>query len=60
LKTKIEEKILLFLHDEDGLTSVEYAVAGALITAAIVGAFLALGDEVAAVINFIAGAVSII
>ena len=54
----MKEEILQFLHDEDGLTSVEYAAAGALITAAIVAAFVSLGDQVAAVINFIAGEIS--
>jgi len=56
----MKEQILRFLRDEEGLTTVEYAVAGALISIAIVGAFIALGDEVARVIAFIAGAVSTI
>ena len=42
----MKEKILQFLHDEDGLTMVEYAVAGALIAAALVGAFVSFGDQV--------------
>jgi pilus assembly protein Flp/PilA len=56
----MKERILQFLCKEEGLTTVEYAVAGALISVAIVGAFTALGDEVARVIAFIAGAISII
>lgn len=40
---------------QKGLTMVEYAVAGSLITAAAVAAFLALGDAVTAVIEFITG-----
>ena len=32
--------------DDAGLTTVEYAVAGALIAAAVVGAFAALGTQV--------------
>ena len=51
----MKEKILQFLHDEDGLTAVEYAMAGGLITAALVAAFVSLGDPVVAVITFIAG-----
>ncbi|MNE75060.1 Flp/Fap pilin component [compost metagenome] len=35
-----------FIKDEDGLTIVEYAVAGGLITAAVVGAFTLLGGVV--------------
>ena len=54
----MKEKILQFLHDEDGLTSVEYAVAGALISAAVVAAFVSLGDQVAAVITFMTGEIS--
>ncbi|MFP2769956.1 Flp family type IVb pilin [Oceanisphaera sp. KMM 10153] len=40
-----------FWHDEQGLTTVEYAVAGALVAASLVGAFLSLGDGVGASIN---------
>jgi pilus assembly protein Flp/PilA len=47
-----------FLRDEDGLTMVEYAVAGALISAAAVTAFTDLGTAVIAKINFIAGAIA--
>ncbi|MNP73203.1 Flp/Fap pilin component [compost metagenome] len=35
-----------FINDEDGLTVVEYAVAGGLVTALVVGLFSALGTEV--------------
>ena len=40
-----------FLRDEEGLTTVEYAVAGALVAAAVVTAFQLLGDEVGNVID---------
>ena len=53
----MKEKLLQFLHDEDGLTTVEYAVAGALIAAALVTAFVSLGGQVATLITFIAGEV---
>ena len=47
----MKKLILEFLRDEEGLTTVEYAVAGALIAAAVVAAFGLLGDEVENVIN---------
>jgi len=42
----IRTAVLKFAKDEDGLTIVEYAVAGGLITAAVAAAFVALGGEV--------------
>lgn len=48
--------ILSFLRDEEGLTTVEYAVAGALITVAVVGAFTLLGGTVATTIGTIEAA----
>lgn len=38
--------ILDFLREEEGLTTVEYAVAGALVAAAVVTAFTGLGEQV--------------
>jgi pilus assembly protein Flp/PilA len=38
--------ILSFLKDEEGLTMVEYAIAGALVAAGAVGAFTTLGGNV--------------
>lgn len=40
--------------DEEGLTMVEYAVVGALIVAAAVGAFTTLGTNMTSKIDFIA------
>jgi pilus assembly protein Flp/PilA len=57
LETRMKEKVLRFLHDEDGMTSVEYAVAGALITAAVVAAFVGLGEQVEVLINSITNAI---
>ena len=51
----MKEQIIKFLKDEEGLTTVEYAVAGALITVAVVAAFTALGGSVAGTINIIDG-----
>ncbi|MNE54761.1 Flp/Fap pilin component [compost metagenome] len=42
----IKASVVKFVKDEDGLTIVEYAVAGGLITIAVVGAFMALGTAV--------------
>ena len=51
-KTFINE----FIADEQGLTAVEYAVAGALIVTGLVAGFTLLGDEVAATIEDICDA----
>ena len=48
---KFIEGVKAFLKEEEGLTTVEYAVAGALVAAAVVTAFTELGEEVCAVIN---------
>jgi pilus assembly protein Flp/PilA len=42
----IRKKVERFIRDEEGLTTVEYAVAGGLIAAAVVTAFVLLGGEV--------------
>ncbi len=51
----MKELILSFLRDEEGLTTVEYAVAGALITVAVVAAFTTLGGSVSGTIGIIDG-----
>jgi pilus assembly protein Flp/PilA len=40
-----------FLADEEGLTTVEYAVAGVLIALAVIAAFRLLGNTVGTKIN---------
>ena len=50
--------LITFLRDEEGLTTVEYAIAGGLVGAGVIGAFGLLGDEVFRVINAIYLAVS--
>ena len=47
-----------FLKDEEGLTMVEYAVAGSLITVAAVGAFTGLGAAIVTKIGALTTAVS--
>ncbi len=53
----MKEQLIKFLRDEEGLTTVEYAVAGALITIAVVAAFTDLGAAVAQTIGEITAAV---
>ena len=54
----MKEKMMQFLRDEEGLTTVEYAVAGALVAAAVVLAFTALGTQVGAVITGLTTAIT--
>lgn len=54
----MKDKILKFLRDESGLTTVEYAVAGALVAAAVVIAFSDLGEAVGTVITGLTEAVT--
>jgi pilus assembly protein Flp/PilA len=51
----MKTKLINFLRDEDGLTTVEYAIAGGLVGAAVIGAFQALGGTVGGIITFIDG-----
>jgi len=50
---KFKSALVAFWKDEDGLTTVEYAIAGALVGAAVIAAFQALGVEVGNVITTI-------
>lgn len=54
----ISLNIKKFIRDEDGLTTVEYAVAGALVAAAVAAAFTALGSAVTGNIETLASIVS--
>lgn len=47
----IKTSVMKFVKDEDGLTTVEYAVAGSLVALAVVTAFTDLGEAVAAAID---------
>ena len=42
----MKDAIISYFKNEDGLTTVEYAVAGALVAGAVVVAFQNLGDAV--------------
>lgn len=53
----IKTSVLKFVKDEDGLTVVEYAVAGGLISLVVVTAFTTLGTTVCGVINSLTTAI---
>jgi pilus assembly protein Flp/PilA len=53
----IKASVVKFAKDEDGLTIVEYAVAGGLITAVVVAAFTLLGGVVDTRIRAICNAI---
>ncbi|MGA0072942.1 MAG: Flp family type IVb pilin [Steroidobacteraceae bacterium] len=55
---KFKTALIAFWKDEDGLTTVEYAIAGALVGAAVIAAFQALGVEVGNVITTITNTLS--
>lgn len=56
----MKKALIAFLRDEEGLTTVEYAIAGGLVGAGVILAFDLLGVEVARVIDDITGALSAI
>lgn len=49
----MKKALVALWKNEEGLTTVEYAVAGGLITAVVVGAFQALGITVGNIITYI-------
>ena len=51
----MQSEIKRFIQDEDGLTMVEYAIAGSLVGLACVLAFTNLGNAIAGAINAIIG-----
>lgn len=54
----IKDSVVKFVKDEDGLTIVEYAVAGGLITVTVAAAFVALGGQVETKIDALCAAVN--
>ncbi len=48
------------MRREEGLTTVEYAIAGGLVGAAVIAAFTLLGTQVARIINLIVTALTAI
>jgi len=51
--SKFKQQALAFIRDEEGLTMVEYAVAGGLILVGAVAAFNIVGGETSRVIGLI-------
>lgn len=51
----LKQAVLNFIREEEGLTVVEYAVAGGLISLLVIGAFTNLGNTVTRIINQISG-----
>ncbi len=47
----MKSKLMQFIRDEQGLTTVEYAIAGGLVGAAVIAAFTLLGTTVDGVIR---------
>jgi pilus assembly protein Flp/PilA len=45
--------LINFLKDQRGLTTVEYAIAGGLVGAAVIAGFVALGGDVGSIITYI-------
>jgi pilus assembly protein Flp/PilA len=54
----LKESIFRFIREEEGLTVVEYAIAGGLVGLAVVGAFTNLGNAVAARIQELIDAIT--
>lgn len=53
----MKQVIYRFFADDSGLTTVEYAIAGALISLAVIAAFTSLGGAVGDVIDDLVSAV---
>jgi pilus assembly protein Flp/PilA len=54
----MRDQIIRFLRDEQGMTTVEYAVAASLVTVAVVAAFNALGGAVGSTLTSLTNAIS--
>ena len=55
---KFFNKFEQFIKEEEGLTTVEYAVAGTLVALAVVTAFTQLGEQVGSSIGAIESAIT--
>jgi pilus assembly protein Flp/PilA len=53
-------RFVAFIREEEGLTTVEYAIAGGLVGAAVIAAFQLLGLRVGIIINAIEAALAAI
>ena len=57
-RKNMKATLMKFVRDEQGLTTVEYAIAGGLVGAGVILAFSELGQEVARVITDITTALT--
>ena len=48
---RMKEKLMAFFREEEGLTTVEYAIAGGLVGSAVILGFVALGTTVDGIID---------
>jgi pilus assembly protein Flp/PilA len=55
---KISGALIALWQKEAGLTTVEYAIAGGLVAAGVIGAFQLLGTGVFNIINYLQGALN--
>ena len=55
---KIGGALIALWKKEEGLTTVEYAIAGGLVAAGVIGAFQLLGTGVFNIINYLQGALN--
>ncbi len=55
---KMKHAVIALWKEDEGLTTVEYAVAGGLIAAGVVASFMNLGTRVKAIIDYIYGALA--
>jgi pilus assembly protein Flp/PilA len=54
----LRDHVKTFISRDDGLTTVEYAVAGALITVAVIGPFTNLGTAISATMTMLTGVIN--
>ena len=51
----VKRKVIEFFREDEGLTTVEYAIAGGRVGAAVIAAFVLLGEKVDEIIRGIVG-----
>ena len=56
----MKKQVIKFVKNEEGLTTVEYAIAGGLVGATVIGAFQLLGVQVGRIITAIMNALAAI
>ncbi len=53
---EVTKRLVRFIKQETGLTTVEYAIGGTLVSLAVVAAFTGLGNAIAGQINLLIAA----